>query len=897
MEGYPRDGERLLSARTRVPAVRSPVVERRRLLDVVARGVQGPLTVVSGAAGAGKTVLVACWAAAGGAPGPVAWVTVDVEDDCPGTFWSYVLAALRRAGLPVPADVGDPFPAREVVPSLLTRLADFLATGETPVVLVLDQFDADRQARIWTELDFVLRHSADLLRLLVVTRDDELPALHRYELRGELTRIRDADLRFTTDETSGLLRRHGLELSAEQAATLHRHTGGWAAGLRLCAVALQQRGDPDDLLGALQRADAALGAYLVDEVLAGQAPEVRAFLLRTSVADELCASLADALTGRSDGGRMLGALRSGNVLTEEIDDVPGWYRYHPILVQALQEELRREHPAVVPRLHARAAVWFDGAGDLVGALRHAAAAGEWGLAAGTLVRRLGVGRLLAGRESGPLTGPLRDMPPGSPDAMVSVVRAALDLTNFDLEACHEHLGTAERLSSEVPDDDRAGLLAATAVVRVILARTRGDLPGARAALADGEAALARVPDLARAHPETAALLRSSAGTVELWSGHLADAERILRAGLAAAGTPGCEFPRLNMLGRLGMVEYLAGRSTAALELAQEELGLAERSGLPVDQRTGAGQLVLALVAGERGDRAVARGHLDDAERSVGARHDPLVATLVPLLRARQHADARDMRRASSALRRVPTEVGGRPLPEWLADRVRSATAAIMLERGDVAAAAAALSGMRSRGVSWSVGRASVAAATGDRTQARALLEPALSAEAGDAEADQVEAWLLAAHLHQEERDVAAARDAVRRALVLARPERRRRPFLRADARRRHLLLALPGAFEGHAWLGPPFADPAMGVEPGGYAPPLPAPVESLTGRELTVLGRMAAAMSAEDIAEDLFLSVNTIKTHQRSIYRKLGVSRRNDAVRRARALGLVPPTPTITPGA
>jgi LuxR family maltose regulon positive regulatory protein len=889
MEGDPSGGRTLLAAKTRAPRIRAPLVDRPRLLDALTRGVGGPLTVVSGAAGAGKTVLLSCWAHAGRAPGPVAWLTLDAEDDSPGAFWSYVIAALRRAGVPLPDDIGEPFLAGGVARPLLARLADALAGGTVPVVLVLDQFDVITRADIWRELDFVLRHSADLLRVVLGTRSEHRPSAHRYELRGEIVRIRNSDLTFTAAETGELLRGHGVDLSDDQLAALLEHTGGWAAGLRLSTVALLKRRDPEDLISALRRADETLSRYLVDEVLDGQSDDTREFLLRTSIVDQVCPPLADALTERSDGNRVLAALESGNVLTERVDDAPGWYRYHPLFSRVLREQLRERHPALVAHLHERAAVWFAGAGFLVEALRHAAEAGSWELAATTVVQDLGIGRLLAGREAGPLAGPLRDLPADQPGAMASVVRAALSLTRFELDACRDHLVAADEPSPGVPEDRRAALVASTAVIRAILARVDGNLEDAESALADGEAALARIPRRAAAHPETAALLRSSVGTVQLWTGRFPEAERTLRAGLAVADRPGGEYPRLNILGRLALLAYLRGRLTVAAALGEEELALAERSGLPVDQRTGAGHLALALVAAERGDRPRARRHLDDAHRSVGARHDPLVATMVPLLRARQFADARDRRRALAAIAQVPTDFGGRPLPPWLADGVALMTSGIHVERGDLPQATAALAATTERGVAWSVAHAAVAVAAGDRRTARGLLAPALAGRQGDADAAQVEAWLLTARLDLEERSPAAARAALRRALELARPEQRRRPFLRADAGRRRVLAAFPDVVAGHSWLGPPLTSrpPAGAVIPDGGRAPRSLPVERLTERESTVLERMSRAMSVEDIAEDLFLSVNTVKTHQRSIYRKLAVSRRNDAVRRGRELGLV----------
>jgi LuxR family maltose regulon positive regulatory protein len=878
-------GHQLLGVKLSVPRTRAPVVRRPRLAELVSRGVQGPLTVVSGPAGSGKSMLLSSWIDDGRAPGPVAWLTLDAGDDEPGVFWAYVLAALRRAGVELTDDVGEPFVAPSVARELLARVAHRLAERADPVVLVVDQFDVVRHREIRADLDFVLTHAAPVLRLVLLTRNAAALRLHRYELRGELVRIGPEELAFTPEEAADLLRQHGVRLSSDGLVALTEHTHGWAAGLRLSAVAMQRRGDADRFAVTLPQSATSLTDYLVDEVLETQPPEIREFLLRTAVVDRICPALADALTDRTDGAAVLRSLHGGNVLTEALAETPGCYRYHPLLTHVLRAELRRVHPDLVPELHRRAALWFEDAGMLVESVRHAVASADWRLAAAVTVRTLGVGSLLAGRESGLLAGELDGLPGDEPGAMPAAVRAARAMTRFDLDACRAETDDAEKLADDEQGDERAALLASTAVLRVILARTAGDLTAAESALADGVAQLERIPGPAAAHPEMLALLLSNAGTVELWHGRYGDAERTLRRGLAISRQPGCEYPRLNILGRLAMVEFHKGRLRRAAQLGQEELAFAEESGLPVAYRTGAGHLALALVAMEAGDRAAARRHIDDAERTVGARHDPFVATIVPLLRAWQHAGARDFRRTFAALDSVPTEVRGLPLPPLLGTRVAMARAAFLMQRGDLAAAEAELAQAPERGPEWAVARAGLALAVGDRQQARELLAPVLAGE-DDVEATRIQAWLFTA-LIEEQEDPAAARDALERALCLARPERHRRVFIEAAPWVRQMLRAFPQLAAEHRWLGPPFvaAGPVPRPEAG---PAVPAgPVEPLTERERTVLARMAQAMSTQDIAEDLYVSVNTVKTHQKSIYRKLAVSRRNDAVRRARDLGLV----------
>lgn len=881
-------GHPLLAAKLSVPVIRTPVVGRPRLLTLVSAGVEGPLTVVSGPPGAGKTLLLVSWILTGAAPGPVAWLTLDEYDDHPGVFWAYVIAALRRAGVELPDEVGEPIRAERVDRSLLTRVANSLADRDVPLVLVLDQLDHVTHPDIRADLDFVLRNASPVLRLVLLTRHEGPLRLHRYELNGQLVHVQAAALSFTPEEADDLLRQHGVRLSGPGLASLTRHTDGWAAALRLSAVAMQRRVDPDGFVWALPEADV-LTRYLVDEVLSTQAEEVREFLLRTSVVDRICPALADALTGDSDGETVLAALQTGNVLTETLEQTPSWYRYHPLFAYVLRGELRRAHPGLVEELHRRASTWFQEAGLLVESVHHAVAAGDWQLATAAVVRGLGTPALLAGREATQLDGELAGLPADEPGAMPAVVRAARALSRFDVGTGRYQLTRAEATADEEPDVARAPLLASVAVLRAVLAGLENDPAAAEAALAAGEAALAELPDQTRRKHEVLALLLASVGSVQVWSGWFAAGEQILLRGLAVSAQRGCEYSRLTILGSLAMVAFRVRRLRRAARLAQDELALADDLGLPVDYRPGTGHLTLGMVAYEWNDRAAVRRNLDDAEKTVGARHNAFLATILPLLRAWQYTSARDHRRALAALAQVPETMAGRPLPVWVARRAALTAAYIHLRRGDTAAAAAALDAVTDRNSEWQVRRAALAAATGDRAHAADLLAPVLSEELPDVAGSCVEAWVVSAQVHVEEGDPEAAREALGRALDLARPERLRRVFMEADPWLRDLLRAAPDLAAAHAWLGPPLAEatPPTGREGTGDGTPPEAPVEPLTERERAVLARMAQAMATEDIAQELFLSVNTVKTHQRHIYRKLVVSRRSEAVRKARQLGLV----------
>ena len=905
----------ILASKITAPCVPDWAVQRPRITKLIAEGARScPLTVVTGPPGAGKTMALALWAAA--EPGAVAWVALDDWDNQPGVFWSYVVAALRRSGVAVPGALSAAPRGRAADHAFLLRLASALAAQHPAVTLVVDDLHLLTGPPVLNELDFMLRHAGPGLRMVVSSRADPLLPLHRYRLAGELTEIRAGDLAFSPAEASLLMAQHGGTLSAGSLEGLTRRTEGWAAGLRLAAITMGTHPDPDQFVEKLITEDSALTGYLVEEVLSTQPPGVREVLLSTCILEQVSAEAASELAGSEQAGRILPGVARANAFVQPTGR--GWYRYHPLFAEVLRLKLRREHPDRVAALHRRAARWYQRNDLLAEAVRHAVQAGDWQLAASMVVDGLAIGEIMDPRGSRPLAEEFRGMPDGgswtAPQPYLVFAAAALSAHRYESSA--RALAAAEGMLERVPASQEAPGRLAAAVIRLAVSRRTGDLTSAAAAVSRAEALLSQVPDgdLAQ-HPEIGARVLSGRGAVELWSGHLDEAARVL--GAAGAAAPGGDRERADCLGHLALVEALRGRLRSAAKLAGQAAAPAGAEEQPSGQHPAPAALVaLALVHLERNELRGARNRLRQADAALGASPDRLIESLACLVVAYAGlAEGRGDVAAQIAARAR----SGWSVPAWLDQRLSLVESRAWTAAGDIPAALAAAeragraeqpghagqarhngqpghaghagqAGRAGRGTSQraAVARAHAWVAAGDGANARHALAPALAAGRAAPDRVRLQAWLVDARLSYGGGDSARGRRSLTSALRLAEREQVRLPFamergwigpvLRRDPElaRTHQRLFAPGRRRDQ----PPASTDAprqAGV----------MTVEPLTDREREVLRHVSGMLNTAEVASEMYISVNTVKSHLKSIYRKLAAAHRGEAVRRARQLELI----------
>ncbi|QJY49183.1 LuxR C-terminal-related transcriptional regulator [Pseudonocardia broussonetiae] len=846
------------------PALPRDLVTRPSLRAVLDSAATSALTLVTAPAGYGKSLLLADWIVRD--PGvPAAWVSLDEEHDDPSRLWTAVLAALCACAAVPPSSR-----LRRLVASRTTVEMDFLddlllglAALPQPLRLVLDDAHHLHSAPVVDHLRMVVRARLPQVQLVLAGRLDPPFPLARLRLEDELVELRAEHLRFSAAESADLLRRSGLRLTPEQCGLLHERTGGWVAGVRLAARSLSEHPDPDAFLAAFSGDERAVADYLMGEVLAGITEEHRDVLRRTSIVDPIPAALAVELCGRDDAAVLLHDLEHDLGLVTRTGPEGADYHVQELLRTHFVADLRRRGDDATAALHRKAALWWDRRGHPAEAVRHAGATGDAGLLAEMLGQR--GAELVAAGEHGVLRAVL-DTAGHEPAVEVwrCVLAAQVDLEKGDTPAVAEHLRHARLSGRPATGTDLAALL--TAIER---------LAGLDASVPPVEP----VPE----NPSLAALARAGRGSAGIATGAFASARADLTASLASARRLELPLLEAQCLYALAVGAWTEGDLVEAAAVATAACEEVSDRGWQSTGLAASARAVAALVAVEQGRPDAALAWADLGLRNVSARVHPAVRFALRVARGAALHDTGEKSSGLLELQQARAAVSGTDLPPVVAAAAAVLEQRIALRLGHTRAAAAAvlpLAGVAEARWENRLMRSWAEVAAGSFRAARATVAPVLDPRARPLRPTTVvEAWLVTAKAAIEDGDRPAAREALRSALDRARPLDAVRPFVLASAPVGALLVdELVGGGQRARFAAHALAGARRSTRPPGLA---------LTAREHDVLLRLPSLLNLDEIADELSVSVNTVKSHVRSIYDKLGAATRRGAVLTAHELGLL----------
>jgi LuxR family maltose regulon positive regulatory protein len=891
----------LVATKLHVPAPRSGLIGRARLIDRLKRGLGSRLVLLSAPAGFGKTSLLTQWLAAVAGHGhTVAWLALDQSDNRAPNFWPHLVAAVETS---VPGFGADLLPLLEgsasTTEGVLAALVNELDALSGELHLVLDDYHLIDDRGIQEGVTFLLEHLPTHAHLLITTRADPPLPLALLRARGDLVEIRAADLRFTPEEASTYLNEvMGLDLRPEAVTALETRTEGWIAALQLAALSMQGRDDVAGFIAGFTGNDRYIVDYLVDEVLARQPDEIRSFLLRTSILDRLSGPLCNAVTGSAGGKAMLERLERANLLVIPLDDRRQWYRYHHLFADVLRAHLEEEQTEQIPDLHRRASEWYEQQGELSEAIHHALAGGDVERTAALVelaipemrkarqeiqlrawvdplpdevVRRRPVlavtfaGALLMSGEFVGVEGRLDDAErriDALPESGVGdegelrrirgdieVYRASLAQVRGDVPATVEHAQRARELALEDDHVVRAG----AAGFLGIAFWTGGDLEAAHRAWSECSARLEQAGHVADAVGPTQAL-----GDICIVQGRLQDALGTYQASLERVPEQSRSLVRGTADMHVGMSEVFLERLDLAMakEHLQEAQELGEYAGMakfPYRWR-----VATARVRAAEGDLDRALALINEAEHLYVSDFFPNVRP-VAALRARLWIANSQLREALGWARQAG--VSGDDELNYLREFEHITLARLLLAR-----------------------------AKSERKEA--LIGDALAllgrlgeeATAGARAGSMIEILVLEALALQTQGDTAAALGSLERALTTSEPEGHVRVFMEEGQPMASLLREAAGRGIAPAYIAELLDSVAA---PGRHSPKKQGLIEPLSERELDVIRLLGSELSGPDIARELMVSLNTLRTHTKNIYMKLGENNRRAAVRRAQELDLL----------
>ena len=899
----------ILATKLYIPPPRPGIVTRPRLIERMNDGLTkgGRLTLISAPAGFGKTTLASEWITHCGRS--VAWLSLDEGDGDLTRFLSYLIAALQTIKAGLGESLLPMFQSTQLphIETILTALLNEINAIAQDFILVLDDYHAIDSKPVDETLAFLLEHQPPHMHMVIATREDPALPLARSRARSQLTELRAADLQFTPDEATEFLNREmGLNLSAEDISALESRTEGWIAGLQLAALSMQGHQDSTSFIKSFTGSHRFVLDYLVEEVLQRQTEHIRSFLLQTAILERLSGSLCDAVTGQKDGRETLETLERGNLFVIPLDDQRQWYRYHHLFSEVLLAHALEEQPRQIPLLHKRASAWYEQNNLPAEAIRHALAARDFECAAGLIEKMYPA--MDSSFQSAAWLRWVRKLPDevvrARPVLSFDYARALMDSGEFEagkswLEDTEQRLeGSADGMIV-VDEAQFRTLPIKIALAHSNHAQIQGDIRGA---VKYAELALELSPEEDfYSHAMAAVTL----GMAYLSRGDLDGAQRALSVWMNYCQKVG------NIIFAVATGAYLAeiiatqGRLREAERTYKQSIQLASTHDQSVRHVTANLYLGLGLLCHEQGDQQSAAQHLSKSGEL--GEQTALMDWRYRwrLAQARLKESEGDLETALDLLDEARRLYVRTSLPDF--HPIDALKARVYLRQGRLSEAQ---EWVRERGLSVdddlsylgefehiTLARVLIAPhqndpAAGSIHEAIALLERLLqAAEAGRRMGSVIEILVVKALALQAQGNVSQALASMERALTLAEPEGYVRIFVDEGEPMRSLI-EKQSRNRDHPSSG--YADKLLTA----FIQPVAASrsailhqksdmIEPLSERELEVLKLLRTELSGPEIARELIVSLNTLRTHTKNIFNKLGVNNRRAAVRRAEELDLL----------
>lgn len=877
----------LLTTKFFPPPAPAGFVARPQLLEELDEALTRRLTLVSAPAGAGKTVLVSAWVRAKRRSGAAAfvWLSLDEADNAPKRFWEYLVASLEEGGVDLESvhilpENGDSGAEMQV---LLGMLGEWLnLSGE--LVVILDDYHVIQNPEIHAALGTLLEHPPSHLHLVLLTRSDPPLELARLRVLGQLTEIRMNQLRFSTQEAAIFLQKSvGVPLNESEVATLNTRAEGWIAGLQMAAISLRGRGNIGAFVIAFAGSHRFVYDYLMEQVLNRQSPAVREFLFKTSLLERFSASLCEAVVETSDARRFLDVLERDNLFLVPLDDERGWYRYHHLFSDLLKMMLVQSYPGLASHLHSRARAWYEAQSLIPEAINHALAAGEMEQAARLVSAN--VLTLLECDEAAPILKKLEAIPTIELQVhpWLAVAYAWLSVGHF--QKALDLLALSEKTLPNLHKPERQRLMGHLAAARVNLYNAEGNI---EETVHQAQLAEQWLP------PEeiaVRALVLSTWGDILSKDHHDPDAMPILERALRLAREAGNPQVALNAGCALVLAHFGAGRLRIAEQICLDLLALLEDY-QHRHQQTPMGAAICYTLLGrivlEKGEPEAAihwgRKSLALGERGASTQADPLslqYLALALVFKGEMKQGVYLFQRSERVAQQISTWW-------WQVTAAFALDSFLDIEPLDGPHVQAQLRTIKACG-----------AEIPPQVQVRLLIKAqraqealALIATTLDELGDQPSTVLVRLLIHralafQILGDEKAALAAFQAALEQAAPEGRIFPFVReGEPVEKMLCRAVLGT------ICPEFTRHLLNIFEARRKPlaihSSEEILDPLSEREREILSLLDGPLSTPEIAEKLFVSANTVRTHVRNIYGKLGAHSRSGAVRRAQALGLLP---------